>query len=384
MGIFSKKKSSNVMANGYANLALPKFYKSEKSYVMEQPKAAWTDLDYANVCEESYMKNPIAYRCIQLIAKSASFIPLVLESQNGERTSRDNVESLFKSSNTLFETLYSYYLLSGNAYLFFNRDDQTLHPIRPNFVKVLVSDKTGEIMGYRIIQNKSEKDYMMSKDGCDILHVKNFHPISEYYGMSPISCARYAIDQHNDLSAYNKSLLQNSARPSGALVVKGEDGRGATLTNEQFDRIKDQIDEQFTGSRNTGRPMILEGGLDWREMSISPREMDFIENKHVVSREIALSFGVPPQLLGIPGDNTYSNMMEARLALWEQTIIPLISQITQSLNVWLDSHVSLEGATLTYDKNAIAILSSKRQDEWNRISAATFLTDEEKKSMLGL
>ena len=57
--------------------------------------------------------------------------------------------------------------------------------------------------------------------------------------------------------------------------------------------------------------VLLEGGLDWREMSINPKDMDFIESKNSAAREIALAFGVPPQLLGINGDSTYSNMQEA-------------------------------------------------------------------------
>ena len=73
--------------------------------------------------------------------------------------------------------------------------------------------------------------------------------------------------------------------------------------------------------------MVLEGGLDWKALGISPRDMDFVEAKNAAAREIALAFGVPPMLLGIPGDNTYSNLMEANRALWRQTIVPLVRRV---------------------------------------------------------
>ena len=81
--------------------------------------------------------------------------------------------------------------------------------------------------------------------------------------------------------------------------------------------------------------MLLEGGLDWKSMSLSPKVMDFIEAKHVAAREIALALGVPPMLLGIPGDNTYSNYQEATRTLWRQTVLPLVTRTAKALSAWL-------------------------------------------------
>src|SRR5205085_3983833 len=114
-----------------------------------------------------------------------------------------------------------------------------------------------------------------------------------------------------------------------------ESSGGGVLSEEQYNRVKLQIDEQFTGAANAGRPLLLEGGLDWKEMSLTPKDMDFVEAKNSSARDIALAFGVPPQLLGIPGDNTYSNLQEARLALWEQTVVPLEQCTADALNNWL-------------------------------------------------
>ena len=146
---------------------------------------------------------------------------------------------------------------------------------------------------------------------------------------------RYSIDQHNNAASWNQALLQNGARPSGAIIVKGADGRPSELTDEQFSWLKEMIEEDFTGAVNADKPMILEGGLDWKEISLSPKDMDFIEGKHSAARDIALAFGVLPQLLGIPGDNTYSNLVEARTTLWEQTILPLAQNTIDHIGRWL-------------------------------------------------
>src|SRR5262249_6059682 len=142
-----------------------------------------------------------------------------------------------------------------------------------------------------------------------ILHLTCFHPLDDHYGLSSLEAAAVAVDTHNAAASWNKALLDNAARPSGALVYAGPDG--AVLSDNQFQRLKRELEDTYQGAVNAGRPLLLEGGLDWKAMSLSPKDMDFMEAKHAAAREIALAFGVPPMLLGIPGDNTYSNYQEA-------------------------------------------------------------------------
>ena len=217
-----------------------------------------------------------------------------------------------------------------------------------------------------------------------IIHLKSFHPLDDHYGLSPIEAAAYSIDQHNQASIWNQALLQNGARPSGALIVKSSsDNYSGNLSQEQFDRLKEQVDTTFSGSANAGRPLLLEGGLEWKEMSMSPRDMDFLATKNNAARDIALSFGVPPQLLGIPGDNTYSNLQEARIALWEETILPLLDHLCDALNSWLVPSFS-EQLHLSYHKDEINVLSAKREATWQRISHCSFMTINEKRLAFGL
>lgn len=132
-----------------------------------------------------------------------------------------------------------------------------------------------------------------------VMQLKLFHPTDDHYGFSPLEAAAFAIDVHNASGAWNKALLDNAARLGGALVYGAKDGE--RLTTEQFEALRGQVEESHAGTINAGRPMILEGGLDWKPMSWTPADMDFIAGKHAAAREIALAFGVPPQLLGIRG-----------------------------------------------------------------------------------
>jgi HK97 family phage portal protein len=213
-----------------------------------------------------------------------------------------------------------------------------------------------------------------------VLHLALFHPLDDHYGLAPLEAAQQSLDLHNAAARWNKALLDNSARPSGALVYSAGTGK---LTDDQFTRLKAELELAFQGGANAGRPMVLEGGLDWKSIAISPKDMDFIEAKHTAAREIALAFGVPPMLLGIPGDNTYSNLAEANRALWRQTIVPLVKRVTDDLSFWLAPAFG-GGVTIEPDLDGVEALAEDRASLWARVGGAGFLTDEEKRGILGV
>jgi len=361
-------------------------------------RPVWTQRQYQQLADEGYGRNVVAFRAVGMIAQAASSVGWFAHDHTRQtRLERHPALTLLQKPNPttdlpgLVESLISHRLISGNSYLHavgpVDKAPLELHLLRPDRVKILAGKQGSPLpAGYRYSHSKGETDYPVhpATGKSRVLHWKHFHPLSDWYGMSPIEAAAYSIDQHNQAAAWNQSLLQNGARPSGALVVKSSDSNaGGRLSEDQFQRLRSQVDEQFSGSGNAGRPLLLEGGLDWTEMSISPKDMDFIEMKHSSARDIALAFGVPPQLLGIPGDNTYSNLAEARLALWEQTVLPLLDSLARSLNNWL-MPMFMEGrpVELEYDRDRISALTPRRDAYWRRINEATFLSDEEKKALL--
>ncbi len=385
---------------GRARAAAPlqeKSYSATTAFMIPAAQAVWMRRDISKFADEGYRRNVIAHRAVSMIATAAASVPWKLEERRARSSRMMESHPLLTLLNTpnplqggteLCEALYAHRLIAGNSYLHAigpkGAAPLELHVLRPDRVSI-IPGQGGVPKAYRYSIDDRAMDIPVDAitGQSRILHLKTFHPLDDWYGMSPVEAAAYSIDQHNQCGAWNQALLQNGARPSGALLVKAGEGNNGTLTEAQYKRLKTQLDEQFAGAINAGRPLLLEGGLEWKEMSLSPRDMDYIGIKHSSARDIALAFGVAPQLLGIPGDNTYSNLKEARLALWEQTILPLLTSVTDALNNWLvpmfDSNLSL-----SLDQDAIPVLAEKRDAYWERISKADFLTADEKRKLLGI
>jgi len=215
-----------------------------------------------------------------------------------------------------------------------------------------------------------------------IMHAKTFNPIDIWYGMSPLEAAMLGVDQYNSANRWNLSMLQNMASPSGMLMVESSDvNPGGNLTNEQYARMKKEFEESYQGSRNSGKPLILEGGVKWEQISLSPKEMDWIASLEVTAVDIANVFGVPPQLVGV-GESTYSNYQEARCALFEETILPIMDLFQYELNRWLAPRFG-DNLKLKYDKDDIEVLVAKRESKFSSLASANFLTQNEKRIASG-
>jgi HK97 family phage portal protein len=347
----------------------------------------WTRRSFPALAQEGFMRNPIVHRCVRMIAESATRVPLVVN-EDGKRLSSHPLLALVRrpnphqSGSELLEAVYAYLQTAGNAYLRAATSDgevKALFGLRPDRMQAVVG-RDGYTEAYAYTSGgRTETLRQDAQPVASVLHMALFHPLDDQYGLSPLEAAQTSLDLHNAASKWNKALLDNSARPSGALVYSAGAG---TLTPQQFERLKTELEVAFQGSTNAGRPMVLEGGLDWKALSISPRDMDFIEAKHVAAREIALAFGVPPMLLGIPGDNTYANMAEANKALWRQTIVPLVRRVADELSFWLAP--AFGGVTLEADFDQVEALAEDQASKWARVGSAGFLSDEEKREMLGV
>jgi HK97 family phage portal protein len=222
----------------------------------------------------------------------------------------------------------------------------------------------------------------MSAEAQPICHIKTFHPQDDHYGFSPMQAAAVALDVHTSASAWSKALLDNAARPSGAIVYKGADGQ-SHLSADQYDRLLSEMESHHQGARNAGRPMLLEGGLDWKPMGFSPSDMEFQKTKEAAAREIAIAFGVPPMLMGIPGDATYANYQEANRAYYRLTVLPLVQRVAAGVSHWLSGFTG-EAVELRPDLDQIPALAVERDQQWARVGAADFLTPAEKRALLGL
>jgi HK97 family phage portal protein len=342
----------------------------------------WTSKNYAVLAREGYAGDVVGYRCVRMVAEAAASVQLLFH-VDGKEVVRHPLETLLQRPNAvqtgreLLENLYAFLMVAGNAYAeLVTLDDvpRELFALRPDRMAVVPS-KAGwpESFEYSV----GGQSVRMPRE--NVLHVKMFNPTDDYYGLAPMEAAARSIDTHNSASSWNKAMLDNAARPSGALIFAAGDG---TLTTEQFDRLKAELESTYQGAVNAGRPMILEGGLDWKEMGFSPKDMEFIEAKNIAAREIALAFGVPPMLLGIPGDNTYANYAEANRSFWRQTVLPLSSRMADGMAQLLQPYE--KGVLkLAPDLDQVEALAPDRDALWTRVNDAAFLTAAEKRQAVG-
>lgn len=351
--------------------------------VLSPGQAVWTPRDYASFAKEAYVRNVVAYQCINKIGEAVGSVKWsawrgeteVTETPLLDLIARPNPKQT--TASYLMERV-GYEMISGNAYqerVTVGQEPRELYNLRPDRMKV-IPDANGHVRQYEYAVGGRKVRFDVDEAGdADIWHSKLFHPLHDWYGLSPVEAGTYGVDQHNEAMAWVQALLQNSARPSGALKSEDE------LSDDQFARLKAQIEEQYTGAKNGGRPMLLESGLDWVGMGFSPADMEIIETKNSAARDIALAFGVPPMMLGIPGDNTYSNYQEARLAFWEDTVIPLTTRIADEWTIWLGPKFG--DLEVRPELDQIPAIADKKQTLFEIAGKAMFLTVDEQRELVG-
>jgi HK97 family phage portal protein len=361
--------------------------------LLSQNRPVWSGRDYGVLAREGYMRNAIAHRCVRLVATSAATLPVVLKSRGkgqnqGQELLNHPLLTLLSRPNPreggsqVLEKLYGHLMIAGNAYLEMVALEGTpreLYALRPDRMRVVPGNQ-GWPAFYEYQVGAQTIRYAQEGDIPPILHIRQFHPLDDHYGLSPMEAAQVALDLHNTASDWNKALLDNAARPSGALVYAN--GSSTNMSDEQFQRLKQELEENYQGAINAGRPLLLEGGLDWKPLSLSPRDMDFLEARNNAAREIALALGVPPLMLGLAGDNTYGNFMEANRAFYRSTIIPLVRHVLEAFSHWLEPAYG-EELILEPDLDAIEALAPEREALWRRVNAADFLSADEKREAVG-
>ncbi len=343
------------------------------------PAAGGWAQGYEAQVRAAYLGNPIAQRAVRLVAEGVASMPVVGDARAVALVAARS------AGQELLESVGAQLLLHGNAYIQLIEDGAggigELYALRPERVTV-EADAAGWPVAYRY-RVGDRVTRIAAEDGAGrpaVVHIRGFHPLDDHYGLGCLGAAAGAVAIHNEAARWNKALLDNAARPSGALVH--DPGDGGVLSGEQYDRLRAQMDDAFAGAANAGRPMLLDGGLKWQAMSLTPADMDFVGLKAQAAREIALAFGVPPMLLGLPGDNTFANYREANRALWRQTIVPLGERVLAALGQAIDGWIGSGG--LSVDLDRVVALSEERDQLWARVAGADFLTPEEKRALVGL
>ena len=383
------------------------FKTKEKKQTKEAPIVYYSSLgydtspkiSYQDLATDGYQQNAIVYRCINEIANNASRVKIMLFRGEQEVDNHALLDLLYNPSPTqsqveFFQSLFTYLLISGNNYtLSIGGDRQPpteLYNLRPDRLRIRTGKRAMPLAYDYLISGQVVDSYEVDQatGNSKIKHFKLFNPLDDYYGMSPIQASSVDIDQHNLANKHNVNLLQNGARPSGAVIFKPKDETGGNvqLSEVQRNQLMNDVNTRFSGTGNAGKPMLLEGDFDWKEMGLSPKDMDFIQLKNMSAKDIALVYGVPSQLIGIPDAQTYSNFAEAKLALYNETIIPLLDRIQGDLNEWLVPQFNEQGLELRYDIDSIPAMADQRRRVFESVTSGVkdgILTRNEAREQLG-
>jgi HK97 family phage portal protein len=281
----------------------------------------------------------------------------------------------------------SYLLVSGNGFI--ERVGPSmgsnqgvikeLYTLRPDRMKILTNDQG--ITAYQYSVNGQtitfEADPVTGQ--CDILHMKQFHPLNDFWGMATTEPAAINIDSHNSSSLWNKNLIENEARPGAVFMFE------STLNDQVYKRLKKQITENREGARFAGKSLIVEGGIkDVKPYGFSPSEMDWLKSNTELARNICNGWHVPAQMIGIPDVNTYANYKEAREAFWDDTVIFYLNLLRDELNYWLFPQENLETEIsempfIDYLLDDVPAFEDRRTRIWDRTEKADFLKINEKR-----
>ena len=290
---------------------------------------------------ENYEDYAIAYSqvvwvhaCVSTIAAAVAGAPLKVYRQTAESIEEDSdslpSRLLFDvnpniSTFDLWEATASFLELSGNCYWEIEKDDDgtpaAIYPMRPDHVKE-VPDKSTFVKGY--IYEVNGRTVSLGAD--EVIHFKYFNPASEYYGLGPIAAIRNTIIADQYSVAYNKAFFKNGAHPGGVLETD------SSLGDEAFNRLRKQWEDAHKGATRAHRIAVLEEGLKYKPISLSPRDMEFLKQRKLCREEICAVFKVPPALVGLYEYANYANAEQQNRSFWQKTIIPKLRKLEQKLN----------------------------------------------------
>lgn len=350
--------------------------------------ARWSTVDYTSSAREGYGRNPYVYAAITQIARTFAGINWkVYADATKERELPDHPMKLlldrpnpYEAHSVFFEKLIAYLLLDGNSFIQATGPKQgpplELWVLRPDRTSVVPGSMANPIAGY-IYMVGSEK---VPLPAATVRHLKLFNPLDDWRGLSPISAAAMSIDQSNESKQWNVALLQNGARPPGAMSTT------SLLEDTAYQRLKEQIQDEYSGFMNAGRPLLLEGGVTWQEMGMSPQDMHWIEGQKLSAREIAIVYNIAPELLADSANKTYSNYGEARTALYEENVLPRSDWVRDEINAWL-SPMYPDAPFCDYAKEDIEALQEGQDavyDRATKVWQAGLVKLNEGRKMLGL
>ena len=292
-----------------------------------------------HVNERSAMQMTAVYSCVRILAEAVAGLPLHLyryTESGGKEKAIDHPLYLLlhdepnpeMSSFVFRETLMTHLLLWGNAYAQIIRNGKNeviaLYPLMPNKMEV-DRDEYGQLY-YKYQRSNDEAPTMEGSSvilkPCDVLHIPGLG-FDGLVGYSPIAMAKNAIGMAIACEEYGAKFFANGAQPGGVLEHPG------TIKDPQ--RVRESWQSTFGGSGNANKIAVLEEGMKYTPIAISPEQAQFLETRKFQINEIARIFRVPPHMVGDLEKSSFSNIEQQSLEFVKYTLDPWVIRWEQSI-----------------------------------------------------
>jgi HK97 family phage portal protein len=346
--------------------------------------ATWSARHFIAFATEGFRDNTTTRACVGAIQKASRECPVVLQAPDGTVIDKHPLLELlarpnpWQSYEEFLDELLAYRLISGEGDIWANavgRKVSEMWVLRPDWLEPTYENGIPKVWTYTPADNTRTA---MTVEPENLLIWKEFNPLDRWRGLSPLWSCAFAIDTLNQYARANKALLDNDVRPSGVLWTE------TNLSDTSYARLKAQFEETYGGADNNGRPMLLEGGLRWQQQGLSPREMEFIAGKRAGEQDVCKVLGVPGQMIGLDGSQTFANYEQARAAFYEDTVVPTVNSAMAAITRWLGPRYGLKpGMTLTVDVEGVAALEPRRAERNRTIDLMQSLTVNEKRASMG-
>ena len=354
--------------------------------IMQRNSATWSAREFVAFATEGYRDNPTVRACIMAKQKAAIECPVILVNEKGEAVENHQILALLNKPNPMqsWEKFLTQMIGShdiageGDVLKIGIGQSVELWPLRPDWLEITTFSMGLPVTCSYTPSDTYEESTVKQYQFSELMIWAEYNPLFRWRGLSPLYSAAYSIDTLNEYAKSNKAMLENGMTPSGVLWTDSE------VSDTSFNRLQEQFNGKYAGAKNSGKPMILDGGLKWQGMSFSPRDMEFVSGKRLSQLDVCQVLRVPPQIIGIEGSQTFANYEQARAAFYEDEVIPMVNGLLSELLGFLRKDFKLPPTyKLIVDVDGVTALEPRRAERNKVIDGLTSLKVDEKRAAMG-
>ena len=354
--------------------------------IMQRNSATWSAREFVAFATEGYRDNPTVRACIMAKQKAAIECPIILVNEKGEAVENHQILALLNKPNPMqsWEKFLTQMIGShdiageGDVLKIGIGQSVELWPLRPDWLEITTFSMGLPVTCSYTPSDTYEESTVKQYQFSELMIWAEYNPLFRWRGLSPLYSAAYSIDTLNEYAKSNKAMLENGMTPSGVLWTDSE------VSDTSFNRLQEQFNGKYAGAKNSGKPMILDGGLKWQGMSFSPRDMEFVSGKRLSQLDVCQVLRVPPQIIGIEGSQTFANYEQARAAFYEDEVIPMVNGLLSELLGFLRKDFKIPPTyKLIVDTDGITALEPRRAERNKVIDGLTSLKVDEKRAAMG-